>query len=215
MKVRRQSARFKTGLVRWVVLAWLGIAASAFCQSEPAQANWRVTMAAKFTLPQVSQPIPGSNTTVLVPACVESAGNVRAMTQDEFAALGVDWAAFLAKAGLGGSAELAKLKPEWVRDRHRVIECAILRAAQPGDDLTAVLFAPEFIPRFTPVFGRTLLVAIPDRHTIYLFPKLASRYPEYAQKVLAVYGKSKNPVTRELFELSVGGLRAVGTYEEP
>jgi len=199
----------------------LGTAETAEAALEPplpSPSTWRVVIAAKFTLPQVTAPIPGSKEAVFAAAWVTAAKErmVCPMDQNAFDALGLDWKAFSAKAASAASAELAALaKPELIRDRREVLECAILRSRYLPDDITAVVLSPDFLPLFAPLFGSKLLVAIPDRHTIFLFPKLASRYPNYASRMLAIYRKSECPVSREVFELSADGLRAIGTYEEP
>jgi len=234
MRFCRQSARFKNGLFRLARLARLVIATGCCAlradsvlaeapSSESAETAWRVVVVAKFSLPEVSQPIPGAKDTVFAAAWISRGGEtkndqqgetVRLMHQSTFNKLGLDWAAFSAKAAAAASAELAKLQPELIRDSNQVIECAILHAPPATDDITTIILAPDFLKRFTPIFGRKMLIAIPDRQTVYVFPKLTSRYQDYAERVLAVYHKSKCPVTREVFELSATGLRAIGQYEE-
>lgn len=215
MKFYRKSARFKTGLLRGVAaaaLAWLAVSSPA---EPPAPAAWRVTIAG-FLRPAGTfvAPIAGAHTTQYAAACATEAGGIRYLSQEEFAALGVDWETFRAGSASAASAQLAQLRPEWIRDRNQVIECAILRVKNPADDVTAAVLAPDFLKRFTPVFGRKMLLAIPDRQTVYLFPRLASRYQDYAERVLSVYRKSAEPVSREVLELSATGLRAMGEYQD-
>jgi len=157
--------------------------------------------------------IPSALKTELAAARETSAGDLAFLSQDDFESLGMDWKTFQAKTGPAASALLVGLKPEWIRDRNQVIECAILRAARPSDDITPVILAPDFLKRFTPIFGRKILVALPDRRTIFLFPRLASRYQDYADRVVAIYRKSDVPVSREVLELSASGLRAIGEFE--
>ena len=183
----------------------------------PPEAAWRVVITGPHH-PQdaQTQPIPGAKETLFAAARSATAEKpFPLLSQEEFGALGVDWAAFRARSATAASAELARLKPELIRDRNAVIECAILRYKRPADDLTAAVLAPDFLQRFTPLFGRKMLLALPDRHTVFLFPRLASRYQEYAGRVLAVYRQSECPVSREVFELSAEGLRAIGAYSEP
>ena len=213
MKFRRQSARFKTGFLRVARLALAvgSVLGATLVGAEPPQSTWRVVIVGDIRSSGTeTQPIRGAKDTKMAPAW-----GARTMTKEQFAALGVDWAAFSAKSAAAASAELAMLKPELIRDRNQVIECAILRSKTPADDITAAVLAPDFLQRFTPLFGRKMLVAIPDRRTVYLFPRLASRYGDYGARVLAVYQKSECPVSRELFELSAAGLRAIGAYGEP
>jgi len=226
MKFRRQSARSKTGFRKLAFLAFavgfpLGAALAAGEPSPiPPPAAWRVVMAGSLRHPQETQiqPIPGAKETQFAAAWAanaEGGRTVRFLSKEAFVALGVEWTAFCTQAAAAASAELASLQPELIRDRNQVIECAILRSKCPADNITVAVLAPDFLKRFTPLFGRKMLLAIPDQHTVYLFPKLASRYQDYGDRVLAVYRQSECPVSREVFEWSATGLRAIGAYAEP
>jgi hypothetical protein len=209
MRLWWQSARFKTvGLLAGIALA--ALSAGDGRAEEPQPGALRVVITAKFTLPQVSQPIAGSQETVAA-AAWKDRGEMRLLSQNQFAALGLDWAALNAKNAASAAAELAQIKPELIRDARGVLECAIVHSE---GDLTGLTLAPDFLKRFAPLFGSKLLVAIPDRHTLFIFPKLASRYPDYAERVLTVYRKSPQPVSREVYEASAAGLRAIGVYEQ-
>ena len=218
MKFCRQSARFKKGFRKLVRLAiCAGLLAGVARAGAPAvpESAWRVAIAGSLRSPGAQvQPIPGAKDTKYAAAWV-TGDAVAFLSQEQFARLGVDWAAFSAKTAAAASAELAKIQPEFIRDRNGVIECAILRSRLPGNNITVAVLAPDFLKRFTPIFGRKMLLAIPDKETVYLFPKLASRYQDYGERVLAVYRKSESPVSREVFELSTGGLRAIGEYTGP
>lgn len=207
MNFCRKSSR----LTAWIVTL---LACAHCCQAGPAEA-WRVAVAG-FQRPagMATAPIAGAQSTELAAARATAKGDLAFMSREEFAALGVGWPAFQAQAAPAASAALAGVNVEWIRDRRQVIDCAILRGARPGDDITPVILAPGFLKRFTPVFGRKVLIAIPERGTIFLFPRLASRYQDYAARVLGVYRQAKAPVSPEVLELSATGLRAIGAYEE-
>lgn len=208
-------------MLRFAVLAMCGVGAvcSAVGNQEsslPAESSWRVVIAPMFRLPQVTEPISGAKEVVIAAAWAsEKDGAIRCMNQKDFDALGLDWKTFSGKTASAASLELAAVQPELIRDRREVLECIILRSKRPSDDITVAVLAPDFLARFTPLLGSKLLLAIPDRHTVFLFPKLVSHYRDYASKVLAIYRQSESPVSREVFELSSTGLRAIGAYEEP
>ena len=225
MKFCRQSARLGLRKLAWLAvgLALFGVAVGAVAPAQSApESAWRVVITG-FLHPQNAQtePIPGAKDAMFaaaasVPTGGGKTGNgVRLLSKEEFAALGVDWAAFRARSAAAASAGLAGLEVELIRDANEVIECAILHSQSPADDLTVAVLAPDFLKRFTPLFGRKMLLALPDKQTVYLFPKLASRYQNDAGRVLAVYRKSERPVSREVFELSAEGLRAIGEYTGP
>ena len=222
MKFPGQSARFKTDFLRHagaVLLACLATCALAEPPAGPVpESTWRVVITGFFH-PQnaKTQPITGAKDAKFAAARVATVegGAVTFLSKEEFAALEIDWATFSAKTAAAASAELAKIQPELIRDRNQVIECAILRAKAPADDITSAILAPGFLKHFTPFFGCKILLAIPDKQTVFLFPKLASHYQEYGDRVLSIYHKSECPVSREVFELSATGLRAIGEYTEP
>ena len=174
--------------------------------------QWRVLIEPKFMRPEVCATIANSEQTVLVAARWAGA-DVIYFSKKEFAALGVDWDRFATRARSGAADELAKLQPEFVRNKHKVIEYAVVTSTSP---LTAsAVLAPDFLKTFEPVFGPKILIAIPSRYCVFVFPQLAGEHRDYAPMVLEAYKATPYPVSREVFELSAGGLRAVGVYEEP
>jgi hypothetical protein len=111
------------------------------------------------------------------------------------------------------AADLATLKPRYVRDRHKVIQYAELRSTQPL--VASAVLAPKFLPLFKDTLGETVLVVVPSRYTAYVFPRLATRYQEYYPMVFAAYGETAYPVSVEVFEFSANGIRAVGVFDRP
>lgn len=101
---------------------------------------------------------------------------------------------------------------ELIRDSKKVVEYAAMTSQSP---LTAtMILAPDFpLKKFQDIFGPKLLVAVPNRFTVYVFPALASEYRGYSPLVLRAYQDSPFPVSLEVFEISPQGLRAIGTFE--
>ncbi|MEA3186936.1 MAG: hypothetical protein QOD99_766 [Chthoniobacter sp.] len=185
----------------------LVIAASVQAQTDEKQ--WHVLIEPKFMHPEVSFPIPGAERTVFVPGYVRGS-EVRYFSKTEFAALKLDWPAFRAKAGANVSDK--KVKAEFVRNGKKVIDYATISSADPLT-ATAVL-SPDFLKTFSDIFGAKLLVAIPNRFTVFVFPSLATNYRDYAPMIIEAYRAIAYPVSLEVFELSGDGLRAIGTFEE-
>jgi hypothetical protein len=73
---------------------------------------------------------------------------------------------------------------------------------------------PGFLKKFKDIFGTTILVAIPDRFTVFVFPSLASEYKDYSPLVIHAYHDSAYPVSLEVFEISASGIRAIGIFED-
>ena len=84
-----------------------------------------------------------------------------------------------------------------------------------GDDplICSCILTPGFLNRFSALFGPELIVAVPTRNKVYIFPKLANRLPDMTQNIRDDYLISAMPVSTELFEISKKGIRAVGNVD--
>ncbi len=182
--------------------------ANAWC----ADPSWRVLIEPTFMKPPVTYAIPQAKRAALVPALLKEGGPVY-MTEKEFKALGVDWKTFLDAARENATAELKKLTPEYTRNSKNVIEFATLAS---DSELTAsTVLSPEFLKMFQDTLGDKVIVVIPNRHTVYVFPVLASTYRDYTSMVYQAFHSSACPVSMEAYELSDKGLITIGVYPEP
>ena len=171
--------------------------------------SWHLLIEPKFLRYQAAWPIPGSDRTVLVPARVVD-DEILPLKRDEVLVLGATRTKILADAPKTASAVLATLKPRYERDDKNVIQYAILESDNP---LTAsAVLAPEFAAMFAETLGPDLLVAIPNRKVVFVFPKQSPAFQSVADLIFAEYQSSPNPVSREVFELKRGKLIAIGTY---
>lgn len=118
-----------------------------------------------------------------------------------------------ATARENAAADLATLQPRYSRDRKKVIQYAELRSTQPI--VAGAVLAPKFLSLFRNTLGDTVLVVVPSRYVAYVFPALASSYPEYYPMVFEAYRESAYPVSVEVFEFSANGIRAVGVFQRP
>jgi len=159
---------------------------------------------------EAAWPIQESERTVLVPAKYVN-GEILPLKRDEAAAPGVNRQEILAQAIPAAEAVLATLKPEYVRDTNKVIEYAILQSDSP---LTAsAVLAPGFAKLFEETLGPDILIAIPNRNRIFIFPRLSSAYARMTDIIVAEYESSSTPVSRELFTFRNGTLTALGRYQ--
>lgn len=182
---------------------------SARC-ADPA---WRVLIEPTFMKPPVTHPIEKSQKAALVPALLNKEGEPVYLSEKEFKALGVDWKTFLAAARENATVELKKLTPEYTRNRKKVIEYATLTS---DSELTAsTVLSPEFLKMFADTMGDKVIVVIPNRYTVYVFPVLASDYQYYTPMVAEAYRETDHPVSMEAYELSDKGLITIGLYQEP
>lgn len=174
------------------------------------QSTWHVLIEPAFLHPEVSFPIPTARHTVFVPGYMGGDGQLADFSKKEWEAAGVTWEAFRARAARNATEK--KVSGELVRDHNKVVQYAAITSPDP---LTATMvLAPDFLKKFKDIFGPTVLVAIPNRYTVYVFPKLASDYKEYSPLVLGAFHDSAYPVSVEVFEVSPEGIRAIGEFEE-
>jgi hypothetical protein len=182
-------------------------AAQARAQQDPK--SWHLLIEPSFMHPEVSFPIAGARHTLLVPGYL-SQGDPEYFSKKEWNAMGLTWDAFRGRAAQNATEK--KFHAELIRDLHQVVQYASITSDDP---LTAtMIFSPDFLKRFKGIFGPTLLVALPNRFTVYVFPGLASEYKEYSPMIINAYHDSAYPVSLEVFEISTAGIRAIGAFDD-
>jgi len=155
----------------------------------------------------VARFLPGSRKTILFPAEVNSHDLPRPLRSpgkggwDRVVSDSLERAALL----------LSTIDPLLVRDTKGVLQMAVLTADSPL--LATGILTKGFLSRFSALFGPELLVAVPARNKVYIFPKLANRIPEMGGTIRDDYLISPMPVSTEVFELTKNGLKAVGTVD--
>ena len=159
---------------------------------------------------EAAWPIQDSERTVLVPAKFINE-EILPLKREDAAAPGVSRKEILAQAIPAAEKVLATLKPEYIRDSNKVIEYAVLQSDSP---LTAsAVLAPGFAKVFEETLGPDILIAIPNRNRIFVFPRLSSAYEQMTDIIVGEYESSSAPVSRELFTLRNGTLTALGRYQ--
>jgi hypothetical protein len=182
---------------------------AAPARAQQDQKSWHVLIEPTFMHPEVSFPISGARRTVLVPGYL-SDGEPQYFSRKDWAALGLTWDGFRTRAAQNATEK--KFHAELIRDLHQVVQYAAITSEDP---LTAtMILSPDFLREFKGIFGPTVLVALPNRFTVYVFPGLASEYKEYSPMIIRAYQDSAYPVSLEVFEISASGMRAIGAFED-
>jgi hypothetical protein len=154
--------------------------------------------------------LPGSKKTVIVPAKEDEFGLSR-LSKEEFAATGLKWEEFLTQAAAGAAAHLKTLKPDIHRDAKNVAQYAVLSSKS---QLTAgIVMCPEFFEQFREVFGDRLVVLIPDRFTVYVFPRGFTDFQTMGPEILEKHRRSIWPCSQEAFEITADGLKCLGSFD--
>lgn len=174
--------------------------------------DWFFLPEPRFMQHEVSFPFSGAKNTVLAPARLGEAG-VEFPTVAAWSAAGLDEEAVRKVTAHIASEWLRHVKVEWVRNTKNVVEYAVLRSEKLPVCVTA--FAPEFRKQFEDILGPKVMVVIPNRQTVLIFPGVAVDFAEYAPIILEAWSSPAAKVSLEVFELSERGLRATGRIEEP
>ncbi len=179
---------------------------------EGAASDWFFLLEPRFMAHEVSFPVSGAKSTVLAPARMGESG-VEFATVAAWHAGGLNEETVRRVTARFASDWLRHVKVEFVRDRKKVVEYAVLRSDK--FPVSGTVFAPEFLKQFEDVFGPTVMVVIPNRQTVFVFPGVAVDFSEYAPMILDAWRSPAAKVSLEVFELGERGLRAKGRIEEP
>ena len=149
-----------------------------------ADETWHLLIEPTFMHYEASWPIDGAERTVLVPARYVN-GEVLPLKSEEIVTLGATRDRILASAPKAASEVLATLTPRFIRDENNVIQCAVLESTNP---LTAsTVLAPEFASLFRETLGPDILIAIPNRFRIFVFPNGTPAFQRLSDIVIAEY----------------------------
>lgn len=159
----------------------------------------------------VAVPLAGAQRTELALGQLGGDG-LAGFSRVHFDARGQSREQILAIARDNAAADLAGISIRYERDRHRVIQYAELTSPKPI--IASAVTSPKLRGLFKDTLGDEVLLVVPSRFAAYVFPKLASRYQEYYPLIFQAYRATAWPVSVEVFEVTDGGLRAVGVYEE-
>jgi hypothetical protein len=106
---------------------------------------------------------------------------------------------------------LRDLKPVIIRDSHQVITA--VRLTSPDQTLTSIMLLPELENVYANLLGPRSLAAVPNRRTIFLFPRSGTSIREYGNEVLSYYHNDPWPVSVELFDLRAGNPKSIHRFE--
>lgn len=174
-----------------------------------AEERWMLLPEPKFMANEIVWAIPYSSRTVLLPARITEDGTIHPLTSsDVVGRKDLDVTRLRQEAAQFASQLLARIEPTFVRDAHQAIRFAILESENPP--AAACALAPEFREKFLQTIGPDALVVIPNRSTVYVFPRSDAPTHELSERAFIDYSGSNYPVSREVFDPAPDGLRAVG-----
>jgi hypothetical protein len=200
--LNRAFAKIPSALCVSVLLLLAGSAAQAD--------QWVLAVEPSFMDHKMRRPIDGSQRTTLAIARVVD-GEIEPLTREQKKSVHMTYDQIRAEALKTASSTLARMKPEFLRDKNGVIRHAAIESPDP---LTAsCVLAPEFGETFRSTLGPDLLVAIPTRNQILVFSKQDDTHLRLAETIIGNYLSSNNPVSREIFAWESGRLRSLGVLQ--
>ena len=172
---------------------------------------WMLVAQPKFLAHKVTQPIPAAKETVFAAAKWTDIGP-EFVSAEEWKEAGMDVQKATASTRKHAAAWLRDVKPQFVRNDRKIIEFALLKSERVP--VAATVLAPEFLKEFEEVFGPKMIVVMPNLYTVFVFPGIAGNQNAYSDLILGAWNSKQPKVSREVFELTTAGLRAVGIFEK-
>lgn len=197
--LRRTIAKYLTRIVFLILPILLSLSGITF--AEPV-----IILDPYFYRTPVSEAIDGSTKTVLgyydeTDGKVTSLPDPPRLTIPELHTLAVAYAQSILK----------QTSPKIIRDRHGVIVAIRIENQDPA--FSSVLLTPGFTDRFENLLGKDCLVCVPNRQTVFLFPRLGGNMEQFSIPLRGIYHNSVWPVSTELFEWRGGALHAIRDFE--
>jgi hypothetical protein len=106
---------------------------------------------------------------------------------------------------------LRQMSPKFLRDRQGVLTAIRIEDKDPA--LSSILLTPGFAERFEDLLGKDCLVAVPNRNTVFLFPRLGGNLEQFYDPLRSIYHNSVWPVSTEFFEWRSGALHSIKDFE--
>jgi hypothetical protein len=150
----------------------------------------------------------GSQATVLSPAReMAEKPFIEAYPKEDFARLGLSPETFAERSKKTADRLLTLLKPDLVKDAEGRVIYAVYRGDRPV--MACLLIAPSLPALFEKVLGEKLWAALPDRHSLYLFPASSGALEEFAADLAERFHEDAYAASPEIFELSKGAAPSV------
>jgi hypothetical protein len=161
-----------------------------------------------------SIPLGGSRRTVFTPAYgLDQAPGISPYSKEQFAQLGISPETFAERAKLKAEERLSFLTPEFIKDDQGQTRYAVYRGGSPL--ICTLLLAPSLGKMAVSLFGGEMWAAVPDRHSLYLFPARQAAIQEYTEDLAQRFISDVHAASPELFLIKPGAeLEAIAQFTE-
>ncbi|MEN3942459.1 hypothetical protein WJU23_14265 [Prosthecobacter sp. SYSU 5D2] len=142
----------------------------------------------------------GAELTVFTPAKeLPEVPGIMAYPEAEFKKLGLSIATFTERAGKAADRRLTTLKPDLIKGPDGQVQYAVYRGDSPL--MASLIVAPSLPGLFEKLFGPEIWVAIPDRHSLYIFPAKPEALAEFTADLASRFRTDPRAASPELFSL--------------
>jgi len=107
---------------------------------------------------------------------------------------------------------LGNIRPEVIRDSNEVITALRVESSDPT--LSSILLLTNLGNRYADLLGPDCYFAVPNRRTIFFFPRLAIDIQSFAPLVHSLYHNDPWPISTEIFEIADEHLRVCGHFND-
>jgi hypothetical protein len=155
----------------------------------------------------------GSVTTVFCPAReIAAPPYIEVYTDDEFAKLGISADAFEKKARQAAERLLTVYRPELIKDEAGRVRYGVYRGEKAI--FACLMMAPSLGKVFENVFGKEVIVAMPDRNALYVFPPNPTVVDDFAGDLEFRYESTLSAASDEVFIIKAenGEITALGSF---
>lgn len=154
----------------------------------------------------------GALATVLSPAReLAEVPGIEPYTKEDFARLGLSPTTFAERAKKTADKLLAQLKPDIIKDKDGKVLYAVYRGDRPV--MASLLIAPSLPEIFESMFGSELWVALPDRHSLFIFPAKAEALQDFTADLASRYESDVHAASPEIFSVQKDrALRVVAAF---
>lgn len=151
----------------------------------------------------------GAQQTVFTPyrESAVSPNGIEPYTQESFSKLGLGVETFAQRAKLAADKRLLQLRPELIKGDDGKIAYAVYRGE--SSLYPTLLIAPSLPGIFADLFGKEIWAAMPDRHSLYIFPANPDLLQAFAPDLAERYSTDPYAASCEVFSLKTGEEPAV------
>jgi len=154
----------------------------------------------------------GAELTVLTPAKeLTDIPGIMAYSDAEFKKLGLSVETFTQRAKKVADRRLSTYKPDLIKNEAGQVQYAVYRSEQPL--IASLLIAPSLPIIFEQLFGEEIWVALPDRHSLFVFPAKPEALAEFTADLADRFRSDPRAASPEIFSIKKGGApKVIGSF---